>query len=128
MNQKSVKIDVVLLEKLAKHGDTPNRALGNLLGNPVGNLDKNLGNPKVSLGNLKDTFETKKSVADLRDKFNIILKDINSKIQDTRKRQDNMQEEFNERVNKVVSFHVSNTIERLIDNKINKLREELKRA
>lgn len=119
MEMKAVKVSVSNLEKLAEHGDTPNNAIGNLLGNPQ-------GNPKVTpQGNPSDTLTIKESVADLRIKFNLVLKGVHRKIAEIEKRQDDMQEEFNERVNKVVSFHVSNTIEGLIEKHIKKLKEEL---
>ena len=132
MEMKAVKVSVSNLEKLAEHGSTPNDAIGNLLGNPkVTHLGNPQDNPKdipMDIISLTDRFATIKSVADLQIKFNLVLKGIHSKIGDIGKRQDDMQEEFNERVNKVISFHVSNTIEGLIVKHIKKLKEELARG
>lgn len=135
---KPKKLSKENAEWLAQFGSTPNQAINNIrvtLGLPKGSLkDLSTGNkgclegyPKVTQNAIQHAEHTiNQSVADLKSKFNTILLKINNRLQTLETKQNDMQTDFNERVNKYLSHMVKSQIESLQETIIKKLRQELK--
>lgn len=120
---KAYKISDVNVSWLKEFGDNPNQAITNLRVTQEGNLGNLNGLPKSShnpiegnpKGTQADAVILKQSVADLRLKLNTILKEIYNKIQLVNNRldtvQSDMQEEFNERLNRFLLNALNNRLE-----------------
>lgn len=120
---KAYKISGENVGWLKQYGDTPNQSLNKL----------REGNPKECLlGNPSESVSLKQSVADLKIKFNSILKEIYNKIQVVNSRldkvQDDMQEEFNNRLNKFLNNALNNRIETMQETLYKKLKEDIKKG
>lgn len=73
--------------------------------------------------NQPDTEGKEETLGELKERLNIILREIYTKIADIKKQQDTMQEDFNKRVNKVISFHLDKRLESLREQIIKQVSE-----
>ena len=72
------------------------------------------------------TGQHSQSVADLKIKLNTLLKKLYIRLDTIEKRQEDIQEDFNSRADKVIKYYIQNTLGAFIEQKLNKLREEFK--
>ena len=123
---KAYKISDSNVDGLKEHGATVNQAIGNLLGNPQGNLNDKEGNPKVTqLGNPSLKAYIDESLAELKERFNIVLKNLNKKIES---QGDSLQEDFNKRVNSFLNNAFNSRVETLREHLLKECREEIKKS